>query len=346
MMKSVKESPNVTELGPSTSDNVDNTDIIEVPYDNTNSSDATTSQYSDSSNNEDDIIEESYDDNEDDSPYLYLESKQVLDSDGFYTDYTLYLNTDTGNYICMFGDSDLYEPDEDFADFVTDSEKEAYEWFENYTGFSDDLDESTNPGSIGQCKRCSIDQFTEDDIIEESYDKYNLDIDNLIELAGGLNCIKDYVHDICINYPGIENDYDELAEFLSDYNDQLTTNQWLSILEYIYPDSKEIDEDDIIEEEYNEGSESSDKEVVYPNGMPVTDVDLDTALDYQYGTDRDPDNSTYTNDEKQRAVYFWLDKTDPRPDGKSYSEATNSSSIDNIKDQFTEDDIIEEPLAD
>lgn len=75
---------------------------------------------------------------DDDSPYLYLESKQVPDSDGFYTDYTLYLNTDTGNYICMFGDNDLYEPDEDYADFVTDSEKEAYEWFENYSGFEDD----------------------------------------------------------------------------------------------------------------------------------------------------------------------------------------------------------------
>lgn len=75
---------------------------------------------------------------DDDSPYLYLESKQVPDSDGFYTDYTLYLNTDTGNYICMFGDDALYEPDEDFADFVTDSEKAAYEWFENYNGLEDD----------------------------------------------------------------------------------------------------------------------------------------------------------------------------------------------------------------
>lgn len=76
----------------------------------------------------------------DDSPYLYLESKQVPDSDGFYTDYTLYLNTDTGNYICMFGDNDLYEPDEDYADFVTDSKERAYEWFENYSGFEDDED--------------------------------------------------------------------------------------------------------------------------------------------------------------------------------------------------------------
>ena len=38
----------------------------------------------------------------------------------------------------MFGDDALYESDEDFADFVTDSEKAAYEWFENYNGLEDD----------------------------------------------------------------------------------------------------------------------------------------------------------------------------------------------------------------
>lgn len=75
---------------------------------------------------------------DDDSPYLYLGSKQVLDSDGFYTDYTLYLNTDTGNYICMFGDNDVYGPDEDYADFVTDSRQVAFEWYDHYDGFADE----------------------------------------------------------------------------------------------------------------------------------------------------------------------------------------------------------------
>ena len=77
---------------------------------------------------------------DDDSPYLFLGSKRVLDSDGFYTDYTLYLNTDTGNYICMFGDNDVYEPDEDYADFVTDSRQVAFEWYDHYNGFEDDED--------------------------------------------------------------------------------------------------------------------------------------------------------------------------------------------------------------
>lgn len=50
--------------------------------------------------------------------------------------------------------------------------------------------------------------------------------------------------------------------------------------------------------------------IVYPNGGEVTDIDLDRALSYQYGTDRDMDNSKYTDDEKQRAVNYWLKKTD------------------------------------
>ena len=55
----------------------------------------------------------------------------------------------------------------------------------------------------------------------------------------------------------------------------------------------------------------------YPNGMEATDVDLDRALDYQYGTDRDKDNSKYTDDEKQRAVNYWIKKTDSSPYNES-----------------------------
>lgn len=57
----------------------------------------------------------------------------------------------------------------------------------------------------------------------------------------------------------------------------------------------------------------------YPNGMEVTDIDLDKALDYQYGTDRDKDNSKYTDDEKQKAVTYWIKKTDTSP----YDDSTD-----------------------
>lgn len=78
---------------------------------------------------------------EDDSEWIKLNRKYVLDSDGFYTDYTLYTNGD--EYICMFGDEDIYGPDPDYADFSTDSEEEAMEWFDSY-GLDEDIQAATD----------------------------------------------------------------------------------------------------------------------------------------------------------------------------------------------------------
>lgn len=92
----------------------------------------------------DDIKSSSYGgafDIEDDqySAWRELASKSVEDSDGFYTDYTLY--TDGQTYICMFGDKNLYEPDASYADYETESEQDAWDWFNSYTGFADEEDE-------------------------------------------------------------------------------------------------------------------------------------------------------------------------------------------------------------
>ena len=78
---------------------------------------------------------------EDDSEWIKLNRKYVLDSDGFYTDYTLYTNGH--EYICMFGDEEVYEPDPDYADFSTDSEEEAMEWFDSY-GLDEDIQAATD----------------------------------------------------------------------------------------------------------------------------------------------------------------------------------------------------------
>lgn len=74
--------------------------------------------------------------------------------------------------------------------------------------------------------------------------------------------------------------------------------------------------------------------VRYPNGVECKDnsVDMDKALDYQYGTDRDPDNSHYTEEEKQKALNYWMDKHDPRPDGKSYM--TESTLITPVRNGY------------
>lgn len=98
--------------------------------------------------------------------YLTVDSKSVPDSDGFMTDYTWYArirctadewykwlksraayNTHTlGDvpeeyidvYVFVFGDSDLYAPEDGEYDFECESYEEAVEWFEDYHGFEDD----------------------------------------------------------------------------------------------------------------------------------------------------------------------------------------------------------------
>ena len=69
---------------------------------------------------------------------------------------------------------------------------------------------------------------------------------------------------------------------------------------------------------------SSTTGVYYPNGKEVTDIDLDTYLDYNFGTDRDKDNSKYTTEEKQRSVDYWFKKHDTIR-GSESTEVINSS---------------------
>lgn len=67
-----------------------------------------------------------------------IDSKSVMDSDGFYTDYTLY-EMPNGKYKAVFGDKEVYGADAD-ADMEFDTKKEAQDWFRNYKGFDDEED--------------------------------------------------------------------------------------------------------------------------------------------------------------------------------------------------------------
>lgn len=93
-------------------------------------------------NNEEDEIESSVDVDEEteDPKWICLDIKHVRDTDGMPTDYALYTTKDEDKYICMFGDVDLYAPDEMYADAEFDTEYEALEWFENYVGPGDEDD--------------------------------------------------------------------------------------------------------------------------------------------------------------------------------------------------------------
>lgn len=72
-------------------------------------------------------------------------------------------------------------------------------------------------------------------------------------------------------------------------------------------------------ENLNEDSENS---VFYPNGMevPENSVDMDMFLDYNFGTDRDRDNSHYTTEEKQKSVDYWFKVHEPGPFEENVNE--------------------------
>ena len=80
--------------------------------------------------NEADPVDDWYED--ENSAWERLDCKRVLDQDGFWTEYCLYHNTVTGQYVTVFGDSDLYRPEDGYFDMEFDSESEAWEFFEDY----------------------------------------------------------------------------------------------------------------------------------------------------------------------------------------------------------------------
>lgn len=75
--------------------------------------------------------------------YYRIDIKHVKDSDGFLTDYTWWYDAATDQHIFIFGDSEVYTPEDSSPDWETDSEDTAREWWDNYVGpyEDDDLDE-------------------------------------------------------------------------------------------------------------------------------------------------------------------------------------------------------------
>lgn len=66
------------------------------------------------------------------SEWEQLAHKEVVDTDGFVTDYTMYFNEATGQYVTVFGDNDIYRPEDGYFDAEFDNADEAWEWFDSY----------------------------------------------------------------------------------------------------------------------------------------------------------------------------------------------------------------------
>lgn len=109
--------------------------------------------------------------------YKEIRSKTVYDSDGFTTEYTLYHNTDDDTYLCIFGDRELYTPEDTDPDMEFESEDEALEWFNDYEG----------PGSVDidqEDEDTDVDYYTDDfesDEITDEDEEENLTLSDLEE---------------------------------------------------------------------------------------------------------------------------------------------------------------------
>ena len=88
--------------------------------------------------------------------FTLVDRRSAQDVDGFWTDLSLYCDHQEHKYVGVFGDHELYSP-EDERDYVFDTEKEAKEWFDDYSNSESDYDDT--PFTI------------EDDITDESCKK-------------------------------------------------------------------------------------------------------------------------------------------------------------------------------
>lgn len=122
-------------------------------------------------------------------------SKSVEDSDGFLTDYVWY--TDGNKHVFIFGDSDIYRPEDGYFDWEVDivegkeaeAYKEAQDWFNSYNGFAEELDEAQDIYDIqGQAVRDArrkevLDEFKE--IFTDEPGGINLDNEETLAIVRG-----------------------------------------------------------------------------------------------------------------------------------------------------------------
>lgn len=97
--------------------------------------------------------------------WVELDHKMVKDSDGFETDYTLWYNEYTDKYVCIFGDRDVYYPENSEWDIECENEDEAREWFDSYTGFDDEDDIES-----AECIECS--DLGATDVVDIMYNEF------------------------------------------------------------------------------------------------------------------------------------------------------------------------------
>lgn len=163
---------------------------------------------------DDELKEWIFDDEEEsDKRYEYIKSKSVMDSDGFFTDYTMYRDTINDKFVFVFGDKDCYEPEEGYFDWECETEAEANEWFDSYNGFEDGDDFITESKS-----NCTLGSNVKDWYAEKYQDDDSSEINNITfkDVANAINSNKDVYEVIGVGDSVIrERVFQELANILN-----------------------------------------------------------------------------------------------------------------------------------
>ena len=121
--------------------------------------------------------EEDADEYMSDDRYRLVDKKMVYDYDGFTTDYCLYQDLEENKYITIFGDSDIYSPENSEPDAEFDDIDSAEEWFENYHGFDDSDSYEDDFEECLHKKKPSVDWYKE----KEELPYYDDDYEGLSE---------------------------------------------------------------------------------------------------------------------------------------------------------------------
>lgn len=178
-----------------------------------------------------------------DPKWICLDIKHVRDSDGMLTDYALYTTKDEDKYICMFGDADVYAPDEMYADAEFDTEDEALEWFENYVGPGDEEDEEYEHYDILESTEAIKESFSTKNVAKSKFKSINEDIDGTLNKLGGPETFRSELMATIEAYPGIEDDIEELADMMyGSYKGVISIEELESAIEYMIDDALESNE--------------------------------------------------------------------------------------------------------
>lgn len=78
--------------------------------------------------------------------YVRIASKDIFDEDGFLTEYTWYAvveGEDVVNYVFVYGDSEIYYPEDGWYDHECENYNVARNWFDKYkSAYEEEMEET------------------------------------------------------------------------------------------------------------------------------------------------------------------------------------------------------------